>query len=65
MAAPDTDLTSHTPTERPRWERISEAEARDTMGDDAIDGALAEVGADGRASADRYRATGHPITDQA
>jgi hypothetical protein len=34
------------------------------MGDDAIDDALTEVGAKGRASADRYRATGHSIADQ-
>ena len=65
MTAPRTDLTSRPPTERSRWERISEAEARAAAGDDAIDDALAEVGAKGRASADRYRAAGNSITEQA
>ena len=64
MAAPHTDLTSQTSTELPRWERISEAEARAVVGDEAIDDALTEVGTKGRASADRYRAAGHPVADQ-
>ncbi len=64
MTAPRTDLTSGPSTGQLRWERISETEARAAMGDDAIDDALTEVSAKGRASADRYRAAGHSITDQ-
>lgn len=64
MAVPRTDLTSLPPAEQPRWERISEAEARAALGDEVIDGALAEVSAKGQASADRYRAAGHPVDDQ-
>lgn len=64
MAVPHTDLTPRTSTEQLRWERISEAEARAAVGGNAIETALAEVGAKGRASADRYRAAGHPVTDQ-
>jgi hypothetical protein len=65
MTAPRSDLTSRPSTGQLRWERISEAEARAAIGDDALDAALAEVGAKGRASAERYRAAGHSIADQA
>ncbi|MEZ5409197.1 MAG: hypothetical protein R2761_14310 [Acidimicrobiales bacterium] len=65
MAAPRSDLTSGPSTGQLRWERISEAEARAAIGDEALDAALAEVGAKGRASAERYRAAGHSIADQA
>ena len=65
MTAPGTDLSSSPATERSQWERISEAEARAAAGDDAIDEALTEVSAKGRASADRYRAAGHSVADQA
>lgn len=65
MSAPRSDLTSPPPTAQARWKRISESEARAAAGDDAIDEAVAEVGAKGRASADRYRADGHMIADQA
>ena len=65
MTAHRTDLTSPPSTEQPRWQRISESEARAAAGDDAIDDAIAEVGAKGRASADRYRAAGHTIADRA
>lgn len=65
MTAPRTDLTSPPSSEQPRWERISESQARAAVGDDAVDEALTEVGAKGRASAERYRAAGHSIADQA
>jgi len=65
MTVSHTDLNSDPSTGKPRWERISEAEARAAIGDDAIDDALTELGAKGRASADRYRADGHSIPDQA
>jgi hypothetical protein len=64
MTAPRTDPTSPAPTEQPRWKRISESEARAAAGEDAIDEAIAKVGAKGRASADRYRADGRTIADQ-
>ncbi len=65
MAAHRSDLTSRPSTGQLRWERISEAEARAAIGDEALDAALAEVGAKGRASAERYRTAGHSIVDQA
>lgn len=65
MAAPRADLTSRPSAGQLRWERISEAAARAAIGDEALDAALAGVGAKGRASAERYRAAGHSIADQA
>lgn len=50
--------------DKPQWRRISEDEARAAAGDEAIDKLLADVGAKGRASAERYRAAGHTVIDQ-
>lgn len=64
MTGSRADLASRPSTGEQRWERISEAEARAAVGDDAVDAALAELGAKGRAAAERYQAAGHLIADE-
>lgn len=51
-------------SEDPQWSRISESEARAAAGDEAVDRLMAEVKVKGRASAERYRASGHTVVDQ-
>jgi hypothetical protein len=64
MAAARHDASPDDHTGWPRWERISEAEARAALGDDVFDEMLVEIGTMGRASAERYRAAGWPVVDQ-
>lgn len=57
-------MTVPVASENPQWSRISEDEARAAAGDEAVDRLLAEVSAKGRASAERYRASGQTVVDQ-
>jgi hypothetical protein len=64
MAADRHDASPDDRTGWPRWERISEAEARAALGNDVFDEMLVEITAMGRESAARYRAAGWPVIDQ-
>ena len=57
-------LAQHSDPDLTRWERMTLDQIREEFGDEEVDAALERLYAKGQASADQYRAAGHPVIDQ-